>query len=202
MIMYKKWIKASIDFLIAFFLLICLSPFLIAIILLLSIEFGKSVFFIQDRPGKNTKVFKIYKFRTMNNKIDDNGKLLPDMQRLTVIGKLIRTSSLDELPQLFNVLKGDMSLVGPRPLLVSYLAKYTPEQMRRHDIKPGITGWAQVNGRNAIKWDDRFKFDVWYVDNLSFVLDMKILLITFTKVIRKENINSSNDITMTSYEKY
>jgi undecaprenyl phosphate N,N'-diacetylbacillosamine 1-phosphate transferase len=198
--MYKKWIKGTIDVSIASVLLICLSPFLVVIILLLSFDFGKSVFFIQERPGKNAKVFKIYKFRTMNNKTNKEGKLLPDMQRLTTIGKIIRSTSLDELPQLFNVLKGDMSLVGPRPLLVSYLAKYTKEEMRRHEVKPGITGWAQVNGRNALEWHEKFKLDTWYVDHISFYLDIKIMLRTFLKILKRDSINANSNQTMKAFD--
>lgn len=197
--MYKKWIKGTIDVSIASVLLICLSPFLVVIILLLSFDFGKSVFFIQERPGKNAKVFKIYKFRTMNNETDKEGKLLPDMQRLTTIGKIIRSTSLDELPQLFNVLKGDMSLVGPRPLLVSYLPKYTKEEMRRHEVKPGITGWAQVNGRNALEWHEKFKLDTWYVDHISFYLDLKIMLRTFLKIVKRDSINANSNQTMKAF---
>lgn len=197
--MYKKWIKGTIDVSIASVLLICLSPFLVVIILLLSFDFGKSVFFIQERPGKDAKVFKIYKFRTMNNKTDKEGKLLPDMQRLTTIGKIIRSTSLDELPQLFNVLKGDMSLVGPRPLLVSYLPKYTKEEMRRHEVKPGITGWAQVNGRNALEWHEKFKLDTWYVDHISFYLDLKIMLRTFLKIVKRDSINANSNQTMKAF---
>lgn len=197
--MYKKWIKSSIDVLIALLLLICLAPLFIVIIFFLAIECGKPVFFIQERPGKNAKVFRIYKFRTMTDKTDESGNLLPDMQRITIMGKIIRSTSLDELPQLFNVLKGDMSLVGPRPLLVTYLDKYTDEQMRRHEVKPGITGWAQVNGRNGINWSEKFKLDVWYVDNLSFILDAKIIILTFLKVIKLESVNASAKETMKSF---
>lgn len=201
MIMYKKWIKCSIDVLIALLLLICLSPLFIVIIFFLAIECGKPVFFIQERPGKNAKIFKIYKFRTMNNKTDTNGNLLPDIQRITKVGKFIRLLSLDELPQLINVLKGEMSLIGPRPLLVEYLDKYSTEQARRHEVRPGITGWAQVNGRNAISWDEKFRLDVWYVENVSFCLDIKILIMTVLKVIRRESVNADSNSTMYKFNK-
>lgn len=199
--MYKKWIKCSIDVLIALLLLICLSPLFIVIIFFLAIECGKPVFFIQERPGKNAKIFKIYKFRTMNNKTDTNGDLLPDIQRITKVGKFIRLLSLDELPQLINVLKGEMSLIGPRPLLVEYLDKYSTEQARRHEVRPGITGWAQVNGRNAISWDEKFRLDVWYVENVSFCLDIKILIMTVLKVIRHESVNADSNSTMYKFNK-
>lgn len=153
-------------------------------------------FFIQPRPGKNEKIFKLIKFKTMNDKRDKLGYLLPDEKRLTVVGKFVRKTSLDEIPQLINVIKGDMSLVGPRPLLVEYLPLYNEEQKRRHEVKPGITGWAQVNGRNAISWEEKFKYDVWYVDHLSFILDLKILLLTIKKVFKREGISSTNAATM------
>lgn len=199
--MYKKWIKCCIDVLIALLLLICLSPLFIVIIFFLAIECGKPVFFIQERPGKNAKIFKIYKFRTMNNKTDTNGDLLPDIQRITKVGKFVRLLSLDELPQLINVLKGEMSLIGPRPLLVEYLDKYSTEQARRHEVRPGITGWAQVNGRNAISWDEKFRLDVWYVENVSFCLDIKILIMTVLKVIRRESVNADSNSTMYKFNK-
>jgi lipopolysaccharide/colanic/teichoic acid biosynthesis glycosyltransferase len=160
------------------------------------LKMGKPIFFRQQRPGLDGKIFGIYKFRTMTNEKDGNGKLLPDEDRLVGIGKFIRSTSLDELPQLFNVLKGEMSFVGPRPLLVEYLERYNAEQKRRHDIKPGITGWAQVNGRNAISWEEKFKLDVWYVENQSFLLDMKILWMTFLKVIKRSDISQQGQATM------
>jgi len=152
-------------------------------------------FFVQKRPGKGGNLFKVIKFKTMNENKDLNGNLLPDAERLTVVGKFIRKTSLDELPQLINVLKGDMSLVGPRPLLIQYLSLYNKEQARRHEVKPGITGWAQVNGRNAISWQQKFEYDVWYVDNMSFALDMKILFLTFKKVFKREGINQEGQAT-------
>ena len=185
-------IKPFLDFVLSLIGLILLSPFLIIITILLFISNSGSPFFFQSRPGKNGKVFKIVKFKTMNDKRDADGKLLPDAQRITAIGKFIRKTSLDEIPQLINVVKGDMSLVGPRPLLVTYLHLYNDFQNRRHEVKPGITGWAQVNGRNAISWDKKFEYDVWYVDNMSFFLDMKILLKTVEKVFKRDGINAAN----------
>lgn len=197
--MYKSFIKRIADFVLSLVALLLLAPLLLVVIVFLSFDFKKNVFFVQERPGLHGEIFKIYKFRTMNSKTDSNGKLLPDIQRLTRIGRFVRSTSLDELPQLINVLKGDMSLIGPRPLLVSYLSKYTEEQMRRHQVRPGITGWAQVNGRNAISWEEKFKLDVWYVDNISLCLDVKILLLTLRKVLRREAINSDVNHTMTKF---
>ena len=185
-------IKPFLDLILSLAGLILLLPFLIIITILLFISNNGSPFFFQSRPGKNGKVFKIVKFKTMNDKRDADGKLLPDAQRITAIGKFIRKTSLDEIPQLINVVKGDMSLVGPRPLLVTYLHLYNDFQNRRHEVKPGITGWAQVNGRNAISWDKKFEYDVWYVDNMSFFLDMKILLKTVEKVFKRDGINAAN----------
>ena len=160
---------------------------------------GSPILFKQKRPGYKEKIFGIYKFRTMTNDIDEDGNLLPDEQRLVGVGKFIRSTSLDELPQLFNVLKGEMSFVGPRPLLIEYLDLYDDEQKRRHDVKPGITGWAQVNGRNAISWEQKFEYDVWYVDNQSFWLDMKILWMTFLKVVKRSDISSNTSATMEKF---
>jgi lipopolysaccharide/colanic/teichoic acid biosynthesis glycosyltransferase len=175
------------------------SPFFLLIwVLLLFVNQG-APFFTQLRPGKSGKTFRVIKFRTMNNRRDQAGKLLPDAQRLTKIGRFVRSTSLDEIPQLINVIKGDMSLIGPRPLLVRYLDRYTPEQARRHEVRPGITGWAQVNGRNAISWEEKFTLDVWYVDNLSFALDMKILWMTIKKVLRREGISSGSSATMEEF---
>jgi len=157
------------------------------------------VWFLQERPGKNGRPFKVIKFKTMNDKRDDNGHLLPDDQRLTRVGKFIRTTSLDELPQLMNILRGEMSLIGPRPLLMEYLPLYSQTQRRRHEVKPGITGWAQVNGRNEVPWKERFEYDVWYVDNISFSVDMKIFLRTIAKVVRAEGINSKTAATMEKF---
>ncbi len=166
---------------------------MVIIAILIYFNMGRPVLFKQQRPGLHGEIFSIYKFRTMTNNRDNEGNLLPNDQRITKLGRFLRKLSLDELPQLFNVLKGDISLVGPRPLLVEYLDHYTPEQARRHDVKPGITGWAQVNGRNAITWEEKFKYDVWYVDNQSILLDLKILFLTVVKVFKREGINSANE---------
>ncbi|MBY8962426.1 sugar transferase [Flavobacterium sp. D11R37] len=188
--MYAGFLKPLSDFLIAFAVLLLASPVLLVLIILLAIFNQGSIFFFQDRPGKHGKVFRVIKFKTMNDRKDANGNLLPDEVRLTKVGKFIRTTSLDELPQLINVVKGDMSLVGPRPLLVKYLPLYNARQARRHEVKPGITGWAQVNGRNAISWEQKFEYDVYYVDNLSFALDLKIIYLTVLKVIKRSDINT------------
>lgn len=185
--------KRTFDFTISLLGLIVLSPVLALVALLIRWKIGSPVLFRQKRPGYQGEIFEIYKFRTMTNDVDENGDLLPNEMRLTKFGKLIRKTSLDELPQLFNVLKGDISLVGPRPLLVDYLALYTPEQARRHEVRPGITGWAQVNGRNAISWKEKFEHDVWYVDNHNFLLDIKILLLTVKKVFISEGVNATSD---------
>lgn len=184
------------DFCIALFILLLLSPIMLIVGVLLYVMNGGAVFFTQQRPGKNATLFKVIKFKTMNDKKDQHGKLLPDKERLTPVGKFIRTTSIDELPQMINVLKGDMSLIGPRPLLPKYLPLYSEEQNRRHEVKPGITGWAQVNGRNAISWEQKFKFDVWYVDNLSFLLDVKIILLTLKKVFTRDGISAGDSATM------
>lgn len=195
--MYKYLFKRFFDFIDSFFVLILISPFfLLVTILLFFVNKGSGVFFLQDRPGKNAKIFKVIKFKTMTDERDKTGKLLPDEQRLTMIGKFIRSISIDELPQLINVLKGDMSLIGPRPLLVQYLHLYNEKQTRRHEVRPGITGWAQVNGRNAISWQQKFEYDVWYVDHMSFLLDLKIFLLTIKKVFIKEGISSNTSATM------
>ncbi len=188
--MYKNFLKPFFDLVFAFFLIAILLPVYLIIIILLYFFNQKNVFFFQDRPGKNGKVFKIIKFKTMTDEKDVAGNLLPDELRLTKMGKFVRKTSLDELPQLFNVLKGDMSFIGPRPLLVQYLPLYDDEQKKRHHIKPGITGWAQVNGRNAITWQQKFIYDVYYVNNLNFILDVKILFLTVKKVIQSEGINT------------
>lgn len=179
--------------------LIILSPIIIITAILIRIKLGSPIIFKQQRPGLHGKPFFVYKFRTMTNERDENGELLPDHVRLTKFGRLLRKFSLDELPQLFNVLKGDISLVGPRPLLMEYLELYTPEQARRHEVRPGITGWAQVNGRNAISWEEKFKLDVWYVDNRTFWLDIKILFLTVLKVFKSEGINQAEKITMEKF---
>ena len=192
--------KSLFDKTLALFLIILFLPIYIIVSLLILWKMGSPILFRQKRPGYKEKIFEIYKFRTMTNKKDANGNLLPDEQRLVGVGKFIRSTSLDELPQLFNVLKGDMSFVGPRPLLIEYLPLYNDEQKRRHDVKPGITGWAQVNGRNAISWRQKFEYDVWYVDNQSFVLDMKILWMTFLKVVKRSDISSNSSATMEKFE--
>lgn len=197
--MYRSVIKPLGDFLAALIILILASPFLLVIILMLMYANKGDVFFTQPRPGKNSRIFKLIKFKTMRDAYDENGEPLPDKDRVTKIGKFIRSASLDELPQLFNVLKGDMSIVGPRPLLVKYLPLYNDFQARRHEVKPGITGWAQVNGRNAISWQQKFEYDVWYVDHISLSLDIKILFKTVKKVVVREGINSSQEKTMTSF---
>lgn len=194
--MYKSYIKRIVDFVVALSALVLLLPVFILVALVLSIANRGTPFFLQTRPGKNERLFKVIKFKTMNDRKDAQGKLLPDSVRLTPVGKIIRKTSLDEIPQLINVIKGDMSLVGPRPLLVQYLPLYNDTQRRRHEVCPGITGWAQVNGRNAISWKQKFEYDVWYVDNMSFVLDLRILWMTVLKVFKSEGINSQTSATM------
>jgi undecaprenyl phosphate N,N'-diacetylbacillosamine 1-phosphate transferase len=194
--MYALFIKRSLDFIAALLIIIILSPLILLVIMLLFFTNNRKVFFTQERPGKNSKIFSVIKFKTMNDRRDINGNLLPDKDRLTSIGKFIRTTSIDELPQLFNVLKGDMSLVGPRPLLVHYLPLYNETQARRHLVRPGITGWAQVNGRNTVSWDEKFALDVWYVEHQSFFLDVKILWLTIIKIIKRDDINAANAATM------
>ena len=191
--------KNLFDKTLALFLIILFSPIYIVVSLLIFFKMGSPILFRQKRPGYKEKIFGIYKFRTMTNEKDEFGNLLPDDKRLVGIGKFIRSTSLDELPQLFNVLKGEMSFVGPRPLLVEYLPLYNQKQKRRHDVKPGITGWAQVNGRNAISWEQKFDYDVWYVDNQSFLLDIKILWLTFLKVVKRSDISSSTSSTMEKF---
>ena len=192
-------LKHLFDKSLALFLIILFSPIYIIVSLLIFFKMGSPILFRQKRPGYKEKIFGIYKFRTMTNEKDEFGNLLPDDKRLVGIGKFIRSTSLDELPQLFNVLKGEMSFVGPRPLLEEYLPLYNEKQKRRHDVKPGITGWAQVNGRNAISWDQKFDYDVWYVDNQSFWLDIKILWLTFLKVVKRSDISSSTSSTMEKF---
>ncbi|MBS9918614.1 sugar transferase [Vibrio alginolyticus] len=180
--------------------LILLSPIIALVAWKIRKNLGSPILFTQDRPGKNGKIFKMFKFRTMTSEKDDSGQLLPNAQRMTSFGNKLRSTSLDELPGLINVLKGDMSLVGPRPLLVEYLPLYSKEQARRHEVRPGITGWAQVNGRNAISWEEKFKLDVWYVDNQNLLLDCKIILLTIKKVFIREGVNSSDNITMPKFK--
>ncbi len=199
--MYSNCIKRILDFCIALLALSILWPILLVITIFLHFaNKGAGAFFTQERPGKDAKIFKVVKYKTMTDERDADGKLLPDAQRLTKIGKIVRSLSIDELPQLFNVLKGDMSFVGPRPLLVKYLPLYSKEQMRRHDVRPGITGWAQVNGRNAITHTKKFEYDVWYVDNISFSLDIKILFLTIKKVFVREGISGDGIATAETFD--
>ena len=198
--MYKIFFKPLLDFVLSFLGLIISSPiFLIVFIALLLANKGK-VFFLQKRPGKNEEIFKIIKFRTMNDNRDAHGNLLPDEERLTTIGKLVRKTSLDEIPQLINVLLGNMSLIGPRPLLPEYLPLYNDFQKKRHLIKPGITGWAQINGRNAVDWEKKFMFDVWYVENMSFLLDLQIMFLTLKKVLKLEGVNREREATNIAFK--
>lgn len=191
--MYKHFFKRVFDFIISLIALICISPLLLIIIVWLHFaNKGAGVFFTQDRPGKDAKIFKVIKFKTMTDERDANGKLLPDKDRITKVGRFVRSTSIDELPQLINVLKGDMSLIGPRPLLVQYLPLYSPEQARRHEVRPGITGWAQVHGRNAISWTEKFKLDVWYVDHCTLWTDIKVIFITIKKVLFRDDINTTS----------
>jgi len=199
--MYRHFFKRFFDFSLALLGLIIISPlFLLLWIWLYIANKGAGAFFVQERPGKDEKIFKVIKFKTMNDRRDENGILLPDSERLTTIGRWIRSLSLDEIPQLINVLKGDMSLVGPRPLLVQYLPLYNETQRRRHEVRPGMTGWAQVNGRNAISWQEKFEYDVWYVDHVSLFLDIKILLKTVEKVFKREGINTGTHVTMEPFK--
>ena len=197
--MYRKYIKRLLDIIISLVALIILSPVMLIVAVLVRWKLGSPVIFHQQRPGYQEKVFKLCKFRTMTDERDENGELLPDAVRLTKFGKMLRATSLDELPELWNILKGDMSLIGPRPLLVKYLPLYNEFQKHRHDVKPGLTGWAQVNGRNAISWEERFEMDVYYVNNQSFLLDLKILFKTVEVVFKHSDINSSTDATMEAF---
>lgn len=197
--MYKGIIKRLLDFLIAFIGFIFISPlFIVVLIILLFSNKGKP-FFTQSRPGKGERIFKIIKFKTMNDGKDADGNLLPYEQRVTALGKFLRKVSLDELPQLINVMKGDMSLIGPRPLLIDYLPLYSEGQKRRHEVRPGVTGWAQVNGRNAISWEEKFDYDVWYVDHVSPLIDFKILLLTIKKVVSQDGVNVKDNLNMTTF---
>ncbi len=194
--MYRTFFKRFLDFTLTALGLLVISPLLLLItLLLLFANKGKPLFY-QQRPGKNARIFRVVKFKTMNDRKDAEGKLMPPTRRITAVGRFLRATSLDELPQLWNVLKGDMSLIGPRPLLVEYLPLYNDFQKRRHEVRPGITGWAQVNGRNTISWEEKFEYDVWYVDNLSFWLDIKIFFLTIRKVLVREGINTNKEITM------
>lgn len=195
--MYKHIFKRLIDFILVFCVLAVIWPVLLCITLWLHFaNKGAGAFFMQERPGKNGKIFKVVKFKTMTDERDVEGNLLPDAERLTKVGRFVRSTSMDELPQLINVLKGDMALIGPRPLLVQYLPLYNEEQARRHNVRPGITGWAQVNGRNAISWTKKFELDVWYVDHCSFLLDLKIIFLTIKKVFVREGISQKGQATM------
>lgn len=197
--MYRYFIKRVFDFLLSFVAIILLSPILVVLTLTGAIKMGGNPFFTQERPGKDGKIFRLVKFKSMNNKRDEKGELLPDEVRLTSYGKFIRNTSLDELPELINILKGDMSIVGPRPLLVRYLTRYNETQARRHEVRPGLTGLAQINGRNAISWEEKFNYDIEYVDNLSFILDIKIILKTALKVIKRDGISSETSATMEEF---
>lgn len=194
--MYKNFFKPLCDKVLALVLLLVLSPVILGAMLLLAIANRGKVFFTQDRPGKNEKIFKVIKFKTMNDRKDAAGNLLPDAERLTAVGRFVRSTSIDELPQIFNVLKGDMSFIGPRPLLVQYLPLYSAEQRRRHEVTPGISGWAQVNGRNAISWTRKFELDVWYVDHISLATDLKVFWLTIYNILRRKDINQVGQATM------
>ena len=195
--MYPCFLKRFIDFVVVFWVLAVIWPILLSIVIWLHFaNKGAGAFFTQERPGKHSEIFKVIKFKTMTDECDENGNLLPDEKRLTKIGKFVRSTSIDELPQLINVLKGDMALIGPRPLLPQYLPLYSKEQARRHEVRPGITGWAQVNGRNAISWTKKFELDVWYVDHCSFLLDLRIIFLTIKKVFVREGISSDTSATM------
>lgn len=191
---YQKYIKRFIDIVLSLVAIIILSPLLLILYVLVKFKLGSPVIFTQKRPGKNEKIFKLYKFRSMTDKKDENGNLLPDDQRLTSFGRKLRSTSLDELPELFNILKGDMSIVGPRPLLVEYLPFYKDDERKRHDVTPGLTGWAQINGRNASSWEEKFENDIYYVNNLNFLFDLKIVVMTFFKVFKKSDILVGKEI--------
>lgn len=198
--LYRDCIKRVLGFSIALVAIICLSPLLLVVTIWLHFaNKGAGAFFLQERPGKDGKIFKIIKYKTMTDERGANGKLLPDARRLTRVGRFVRSTSIDELPQLFNVLKGDMALIGPRPLLVQYLPLYSPEQARRHEVRPGITGWAQCHGRNTLSWHDKFKLDVWYVDHCSFLTDVKVILTTIKKVIARDGIAQNGQATMETF---
>lgn len=196
---YEKYIKRAMDVLLSLGALVVLSPLLLIVAILVRTKLGSPVLFRQERPGKDGKIFALYKFRTMTDARDQEGNLLPDEVRLTRFGKLLRSTSLDELPELYNILRGDMSLVGPRPLLVKYLPRYSPRQARRHDVCPGLTGWAQVNGRNALSWEERFELDVYYTEHLSMGMDVKILFLTVKAVLCRSGISSETSVTMEEF---
>jgi lipopolysaccharide/colanic/teichoic acid biosynthesis glycosyltransferase len=198
--LYSKVGKRIFDIFLALFLFIFMSPIFVIVGFLIFIFMGRPIIFKQERPGLNNKLFTIFKFRTMNNSSDENGVLAQDSERITYLGKVLRSWSIDELPEICNILTGKMSFVGPRPLLVEYLDIYSAQQSRRHEVKPGLTGWAQVNGRNNISWEDKFNLDIWYVDNVSFMLDLKILLKTITYIIKKEGVTSKNHVTSPKFK--
>lgn len=198
--MYAKCIKRILDFFLSLMALVLLMPLMLVIGLLVRIKLGKPIIFKQKRPGKNEKIFTLYKFRTMTDKKDENGELLPDEQRLTKFGKWLRSTSLDELPELINILKGDMAIVGPRPLLIEYLPLYNEKQKHRHDVRPGLTGLAQINGRNTIEWEEKFEEDIKYIKNITFIQDTKIIFKTFTKVLKRDGINQEGNATMKKFE--
>ena len=198
--MYAKYFKRILDFILSLIAIIILSPVLLIVAVLVRIKLGSPVIFKQQRPGKDEKIFTLYKFRTMTDKKDENGNLLPDSERLTKFGKTLRSTSLDELPELFNILKGDMAIVGPRPLLVEYLPLYNKEQKHRHDVRPGLTGLAQISGRNSISWEEKFKEDIIYVKNITFISDMKIILKTIIKVFKREGISQKNNVTIEKFK--
>lgn len=198
--MYKHFFKRLLDFWIALAALVCISPVLLVVYLLLTVlNKGAGALFLQERPGLHGRIFKVVKFKTMTDERDTEGNLLPDAQRLTKVGRFVRSTSIDELPQLINVLKGDMALIGPRPLIPKYLKLYTPEQMRRHEVRPGITGWAQIHGRNELPFTERFKYDVYYVDHLTFFFDVKILFLTIIKVFKREGISAQGQATVEAF---
>jgi lipopolysaccharide/colanic/teichoic acid biosynthesis glycosyltransferase len=198
---YEKYVKRFLDVVLSLFALILLSPVMLIVAILVRTKLGSPVIFCQERPGKNERIFKLYKFRSMTDKRDEKGELLPDEVRLTKFGKLLRSTSLDELPELWNILRGDMSIVGPRPLLVKYLPLYNEVQKHRHDVRPGLTGWAQVHGRNTISWEEKFEYDVWYVEHLSFAIDVKTVFLTVKKVFRREGITSETAATIEEFKK-
>lgn len=199
--LYSGFFKRVLGFTLSLLAIICLSPLLLVVTVWLHFaNKGAGAFFVQERPGKDGKIFKIIKYKTMTDERDADGNLLPDDVRLTRVGRFVRSTSIDELPQLFNVLKGDMAIIGPRPLLVQYLPRYSPEQARRHEVRPGITGWAQCHGRNALSWTEKFKYDVWYVDHVSFVTDLKVILMTIKSVLVREGISEEGKATMSDFD--
>ena len=198
--LYRKYVKRILDLVFATILLVLLSPIIGLAAMAIKLEEPRGpILFKQKRPGKNANIFTVYKFRTMKVQTEKNGRPLSNIERITKVGAFLRKFSIDELPQLFNIIRGEMSFIGPRPLLVEYLDYYTPEQMRRHEVMPGISGWAQVNGRNAISWEEKFEYDIWYVDNCSLIVDIKIFIMTIIKIVKRENINQKHDVTMPKF---